>query len=127
MVPVSRLLCETPCRRLHSVGPEVMKNVSKESASLQLGQELHRWVGDGALHLKRNGSHSDSQRRWEAVRERAGKTPYELSSPRLAGPEGPGQCHFHFGLAQIAPIAAPQIEPPLHPAYSESLQGGALL
>ena len=78
-------------------------------------------MGDGPLHLKRKGTHSDSQRRWEAVRERAGKKPrHELSSPRLAGPEGPGQCHM--GLAQIA---AYQIEPPLHPAYLESLQGSA--
>ena len=52
------------------------------------------------------------------------KTRHELSSPRLAGLEGSGQCHV--GLAQIAPIAARQIEPPLHPAYLERLQDGAL-
>ena len=109
---------------------EELATLQREHASLQHARELQRWVGDGALHLdlKRKGSHSDSQRRWEAVRERAGKKPlHQLSSPRLAGPEGPGQCHL--GLAQIAPIAptaARQIEPPLHSACSESLQGGAL-
>ena len=79
------------------------------------------WVTE-PFTLKRKDTHSDSQRRWEAVRERAGKKPrHQLSSPRLAGPAGPGQCHV--GRAEIA---ARQIEPPLHPAYSESLQGGAL-
>ena len=56
---------------------------------------------------------------------KSGKKPrQEVSSPRLTGLEGPGQCRR--GLTQIAPIAARQIEPPLHPACLESLQGGAV-
>ena len=102
---------------------EELATLQREHASLQLGQELQRWLGDHALHLKRKGSHSDSQRRWEAVERKSGSKP--LSSPRLAGPEGPGgQCHR--GLAQIAPSAARQIEPPLLAACLENLQGGAL-
>ena len=48
---------------------EELATLQREHASLQHAQELHCWVGDGALHLKRKGSHSDSQRSREAVRE----------------------------------------------------------
>ena len=92
-VPVSRLLWETlcpsePCRRLHSGrarSDEELATLQREHASLQHAQELHRWVGDRALHLKREGSHSDSQRTGQAVRERAGRS-HATSSRHPAWP-----------------------------------------
>ena len=76
----------------------------EHAASLQHGQELQRWVGDGALHLdlKRKGTYSGQpETRGSCERKSGKKQRHELSSPRLAGPEAPGQCQCH-GLAQIA-------------------------